>query len=127
MNLHDLQRIKPRYGTGRPSSTLTDEKWQEELSVRKLYITPCDKKHKRMGGRYSQDVKKWNDDTGIQYYGATDWQRYVAHINDILNVIRSGKVDYCYYVYQILDLLKFHYNDLHAKYIDGYWEVWLEK
>ena len=126
MNLESLKNIKPARTThGRPSSTLTDKEWQNELSVMKLYITPHNKTVTRMGGKYSkgQELRTENN----EYHGITNWQSYCAFINDVLKNIRSGNRDFCYYGYQIIELLKFHYEDLRTRYCDGYWEVWLER
>ena len=126
MNFESLKNIKPTRTThGRPSSTLTDKEWQNELSVMKLYITPHNKTVTRMGGKYSrgQELRTENN----EYYGITNWQSYCAFINDVLKNIRSGNRDFCYYGYQIVSLLEFHYDDLRTRYCDGYWEVWLER
>lgn len=126
MNLESLKNIKPTRTThGRPAPTLTDKEWQNELSVMKLYITPHNKTVTRMGGKYSrgQELRTENN----EYHGITNWQSYCAFINDVLKNIRSGNRDFCYYGYQIIELLKFHYDDLRTRYCDGYWEVWLER
>lgn len=60
------------------------------------------------------------------YPGCTNYQEYCSYINDVLSNIRAGQKDYGYFIYQIMDLAKFHYHDLRTKYCDGYWEVWLE-
>lgn len=112
---------------GRPIYGLTDEKWQKEFRLRKMFITPYPKNVRKMGGRYSKESGMWNEETQGTYNGATNYQEYCFFINDVLNTIRSKQVDYIYYIYQIMDLLKFHYDDLRTKYCDGYWEVWLEK
>ena len=126
MNLESLKNIKPNRTThGRHSSTLTDKEWQNELSVMKLYITPHNKTVTRMGGKYSrgQELRTENN----EYYGITNWQSYCSFINDVLKNIRAGNRDFCYYGYQIIELLKFHYEDLRTRYCDGYWEVWLDR
>lgn len=126
MTLEELRELKLVSNTnGRPLSILNDEKWQTEFEIRKLFVTPS--KAKNMGGKYSQKPSTWNADEYGEYSGATNWQEYCWFINDVLKNIRAGQVDYCYYIYQIMDLLKFHYNDLRTKYKDGYWEVWLDK
>lgn len=126
MTLEELKEMKLISNTnGRPSSTLTNEKWQKEMNIRKLFITPTTLK--KMQGKYSKESGKWNIETQGEYHGMTNWQSYCHFINDVLLNIRAGQIDYCYYIYQIMDLLKFHYNDLRTKYCDGYWEVWLEK
>lgn len=112
-------------GNGRPSPTLTDRQWQQEFQIRKLQIKPYSPNHTRMGGRYSRESYKRNDEDGA-YDGPTNYQQYCHTINDMLSVIRSGKIDFCFFTYQIMDLLRFHYNDLRTKYIDGYWMVWLD-
>lgn len=108
---------------GRPSPTLTDRQWQQEFQFRKLQIKPYGPNHTRMGGHYSRESYRREDDT---YDGLTNYQQYCRTINDMLSVIRSGKIDFCFFTYQIMDLLRFHYDDLCTKYIDGYWMVWLD-
>ena len=130
MQISRLKEMKPsffRMGSGRPEPGLTDKEWQEEFEIRKLYITPYKQSHTKMGGRYSQDACKWNEDENGEYKGTTNWQQYCFYINSVLSAIRMGEHDYCYYKYQIMDLLKFHYDTLRTRYCDGYWEVWLDR
>jgi len=124
MELHELKEIKPtRLNYGRQSSTLTDKEWQNEFALMKLYITPNNKKITRMGGKFSRGQEKVSEDR--EYDGVTNWQSYCSYINDVLRNIRKGNHDFCYYQYQLVDLLKFHYDNLRTRYCDGYWEVWL--
>lgn len=128
MTLEELKEMRIISNTnGRPSHTLTDTKWQKEFNVRKLFIKPYSKKVTKLNGKYSRDISQWNEEIQGEYCGQTNWQQYCTYINDVLKNIRSGQVDYCYYIYQIEDLLKFHYSDLRTKYCDGYWTVWLER
>lgn len=130
MTLEELREMKLVSNTnGRPASTLTDEKWQKEFNIRKLFVKPVNKDITKLGQnvKYSKETGYWNEETMDTYHGTTNWQEYCSFINDMLRNIRAGQVDYCYYIYQIMDLLKFHYNNLRTKYCDGYWEVWLEK
>ncbi len=128
MTLEDLREMKIISNTnGRPSSALTDEKWQKEFNIRKLFITPHNKKTTYLKGQNSRESGKWNEETQGAYHGQTNWQEYCTYINDVLRNIRSGQIDYCYYIYQIMELARFHPNSLKTKYRDGYWEVWLEK
>ena len=128
MTLEELKEMRIISNTnGRPDSNMTDERWQKEFNVRKLFITPNDKKHKRMGGKFSRESGTWNEEKDGEYLGMTNYQEYCSYINDVLKNIRAGQIDYCYFIYHIMDLLKFHYDDLRTKYCDGYWEVWLEK
>lgn len=128
MTLEELRELRLISNTdGRPTSYMTDEKWQKEFDLRKMFITPCNKNIKRFGGKFSKESGKWNEETMGEYYGKTNWQEYCSYINDVLRNIQAGQVDYCYFIYQIIDLLKFHYDDLRTKYCDGYWKVWLER
>lgn len=130
MTLEELREMKLVSNTnGRPSSTLTDEKWQKEFNVRKLFVKPVSKNIKRFGRKnsFSEETGYWNEETMGVYHGATNWQDYCSSINDVLSNIRAGQVDYCYFIYQIMDVLKFYYDTLKTKYCDGYWEVWLER
>lgn len=130
MQISRLSEMNPsflRMGNGRPESGLTDKEWQEEFEIRKLYIRPYNKNIMKLGGKYSRGSDTWNPETDGEYHGTTNWQQYCTYINSVLSAIRSGEHDYCYYKYQIMDLLKFHYNSLTTKYCDGYWEVWLER
>lgn len=128
MTLEELKELKLISNTnGRPTSSMTDEKWQKELNLRKMFVTPYPKEIKKMKGKYTKESGMWNEETMGTYHGCTNWLSYCSYINDVLSNIRTGQVDYCYYIFQILDLLKFHHNDLKTKYCDGYWEVWLER
>lgn len=128
MTLEELREQKLISNTnGRPTSTMTDEKWQKEFALQKMFITPFPKEITRLKGKYCRESGKWNEETQGTYDGATSWQTYCNYINDVLGNIRAGQTDYCYYIFQILDLLKFHYDDLRTRYRDGYWEVWLER
>ena len=129
MTLEELRGKKIVSNTdGRPPSFLTDEKWQKEFDARKIFITPYkDGATKKLSGKHSKESGTGNEGTSGTYTGCTNWQSYCSYINDILRNIRAGQVDYCYYIFQIIDLLKFHFDDLRTKYRDGYWEVWLEK
>lgn len=53
---------------------------------------------------------------------------YCSYINSVLKVIRGGEQDYCYFTYQIRDLLRFEPN-LNAiyDYENDVFIVWLEK
>lgn len=62
---------------------------------------------------------------GSEYHGKTQYQSYCDFINDILKNIRSGGLDYCYYIYQIADLLRYEPN-LKSKWEpDGYFLIWI--
>lgn len=126
MTYEKLKNLKLISNTdGRPVDYLTDKLWQTEFKIRKSFVKPSIKSY--MGGKYSRESGYWNEETQGKYYGATNYQEYCAFINDILRNIRSGQIDYCYFIYQIMDLLRYEYDRLVTKYCDGYWEVWLKK
>lgn len=128
MTLEELRTLNIISNTdGRPSSSLTDERWQTEFEIRKLFITPHNGKAKKLDEKYSRESGMWNEEAQGSYYGCTNWQTYCAYINDVLDNIRSGQIDYCYYIFQLLELARFHYDTLRSRYCDGYWEVWLEE
>ena len=112
---------------GRPTSSMTDEKWQKEFNLRKMFIKPYPNNIKKLKGQYSEESGMWNEETQGTYHGCTNWQSYCFYINNELNNIRAGQVDYCYYIYQIMEIARFHFDDLRTRYCDGYWEVWLER
>ena len=103
MTMDDLRKNKIISNTdGKPSPSLTDEKWQMEFNIRKMFINTC------------------------QGYTAGSKSNHI-YITDVLNNIQHGQVDYCYFIYQIMDLLKVYPVSLKTRYRDGYWEVWLNK
>lgn len=125
--LEELREMKLVSNTnGRPTSNLTDEKWQKEFRLRKLFITPHNPDVKKLTGRYARESGILTENSST-YHGPTNWQTYCLYINDVLSNIRMGQVDYCYYIFQIMELARFHYDTLKTKYCDGYWEVWLKR
>lgn len=41
------------------------------------------------------------------YHGKAQYQQYCSFINNILRNIRRGEIDYCFYIYQVAELLKY--------------------
>lgn len=127
MTLEELKKMKIISNTdGRPLSSLTDEAWQKEFNIRKLFITPYSKNIKKLKGSGFPEHGREDEAAQDTYDNRTNWQEYCCYINDVLNNIRSGQIDYCYFIYQIEELLKFHYDHLRTRYCNGYWEVWLD-
>ena len=94
MTLEELRELKLISNTdGRPSSVLTDERWQKEFELRKLFVTQYGKKVKLLGGKHSKESGVWTEETNGQYDGQTNWQSYCSYINDILRRIRKGRTD----------------------------------
>lgn len=112
---------------GRPTSDMTEKVWQLIFAMRKERTIPyIDGKIRRMVFKQNRNALnefgEYNEDT------TTDWKRYCDFINEVLRDIRIGKVAICFYYYQIVDLLRFHKDDLMSRYNkeDTYWEVWLD-
>lgn len=120
MTQEQLNSVNPR--AGRPRLEWTNEKWQEYFEILKCVVAS-----------YPQDIKKLTCAThkivgGEEYKGDTCYQQYCSYINSTLTSIRLGTEDYCYYIYQITELLKFHKN-LKTEYVNDhlnpYFRIWL--
>lgn len=97
--------------TGRPPKDYTDSQWQQDLIRIRAVVQPSSFKKMRV-------IPEPRNFVGT-YHGKTQYQCYCDFINDVLNSIRRGKPDYCYYIYQIAELLKYEHDRLQA--------VWLEE
>ena len=99
---------------GEPKGSLTEEQWDAIFG--RLYESTRQSRQKYMLGR-SEETKFF----GAHYIdSSTDdgiWERYCQFINDVLRNIRKGETDYCYFVYQIADLLQFEHERLIAKWM----------
>ncbi len=111
---------------GRPLDSLTNEQWQQEFRIRKSFIQTTSQK--KLNCRQFREPDLWNPESNSSYHGATQWQNYCWYMNDVLRVIRKGDKDYCYFIYQVMELARFHFHELKTKYIPQYkcWEVWLD-
>lgn len=108
---------------GRPSYGLTNEKWQEEFALRKNFVTICPEIEKKKMEKYSIEGR-YNSES---YDGPTNYQRYRAFINDVAKNIKSkNHIDYCFFIYQIMDLYKIYADKLKTRFVENgqYWEVW---
>lgn len=110
----------------RPLSSLTDEIWQMDFNYLRNNIQPyLDGENKKM--KYIK-AKAMYDDYGRYLPDTrTNYQLYCQFINDVLTEIRSGKTAFLFFEYHIRQLLCFHHDNLRTKYMDGYWEVWIDK
>lgn len=97
--------------TGRPPKDYADSQWQQDLIRIRAVVQPSSFKKMRV----IPEPRNFVD----TYHGKTQYQCYCDFINDVLNSIRRGKSDYCYYIYQIAELLKYEHDRLQA--------VWLEE
>lgn len=105
---------------GRPLPELTNNEWQGVFATMK-------------DNAISSTAPKYNTRTESmpKYLNAhmpeTQWTRYKQFINNTLKTIRNGEEDYCFYTYQIADLLRFEKDRLMSEYspVDRCFKVWL--
>ena len=125
MRLEDLQQVN--LSAGRPSSTMTNKQWQDRFAVMRLIVAPA--KHSKMKSTKGSTSNPSLANDGVE----PQWLRYRTYINSVLKEIRAGNEDYCYYIYQITDLLRYEHDTLRTEYIcdqpgkPGFFRVWLEK
>lgn len=81
------------YNVYRLSDDMTDAEWQKFFAQMKSDIKPT-----------GMDYMPTPED---EVQGITCGFQYEQFINDILDVIRQGETDYCYYIFQIRDLLMY--------------------
>lgn len=98
--------------TGRLPTNTTDEEWQEYFAYIKEIVPPAE----------TINIKSTSDvhfkENGI-YLGLSEEKRYDQFMNNILKTIRSGEKDYVFFVYQIVDLLRYE-DRLTARYLPEY-------
>lgn len=123
MKLDELTEVQKSYthiSKGKPSASMTDKQWQEQFQILKAITIPS--RFSKMRLIYLSDADNQN------YHGDTIYSYYCRYINNVLESIRSGKHDFCYFTYQIIDLLKYEKHKLMSKYHpqDQVFEVWIE-
>lgn len=111
---------------GRPRLEWTDRNWRIYFDGLKQIVRPiADPKIRKLPVTHSQLQN------GESYKGETAYQNYCSYINDILTNIRLGNTDYCYYIYQISDLLRFEPELMTQLCTEDrlcpYFKVWLPK
>jgi hypothetical protein len=87
----------------RPSDDYSNKQWQLDFEKLKTKIQPS---------RLSKMPVTPDGIINGTYHGKTQYQYYCGFINDILKNIRNGQVDYCFYVYQVAELLKYEHDRL---------------
>lgn len=92
----------------RPPKEYTNKEWLSDFENLKRTVIPA--QEDRM--REIPDTSSYGS-----YYGKTQYQNYCSFINNILRNIRRGEVDYCYYIYQIADLLKYEKERLEVQWL----------
>lgn len=97
--------------TSKPPTDYSDSQWQQDFIRIKKTIKPSDQNKMKV-------IPDTKSSSGV-YYGKTQYQYYCDFINDILFNIRHGKCDYCFYIYQIAELLKYEYYRLQAVWLSN--------
>lgn len=92
--------------TGIPPKGYTDVQWQKDFIKIRETIQPSSLNRMRV-------VYEPTNFKGT-YHGKTQNQYYCETINDILSNIRKGESDYCFYIYQIAELLRYEHDRLKA-------------
>ena len=88
------------YNIYRLSDNMTDTEWQKFFTQMKANIKPSGERYMTKPG--TVPIKE-----GDEYRGETTAVRYKQFINDILKNIRRGEFDFCFYIFQIRDLLTY--------------------
>lgn len=98
---------------------MTEQKWNTIFEEIRSQIKPS--KDKKMKSRSSYEQ--------TNYDGETQWYRYCQFINETLSAIRNGESEYCFYPYQVAELLRFEPDRLIAKWLpnDKCFLVYLDK
>lgn len=96
--------------TGRPPKNYSNSQWQKDF----LFLK--EKVNKSIFG--DTPVKEVTDIYTCFGRNQINKYYYCSYINDILLNIRSGEIDYCYYIYQISELLKYEHDNLKTKWLD---------
>lgn len=96
--------------TDRPPKDYTNQQWQFDFEILKQFVTPAQENEMRI----IRDTSLYGS-----YHGKTQYQNYCSFINNILKNIRNGEVDYCFYIYQIADLLKYEQEKLEVQWLQS--------
>lgn len=110
----------------RPPKSMTQAEWQEYFKA--MYAKTEQSNQRVMNKKLvGTTINGCNLDEQSMYCGDTQYQKYCDFINDMLKTIRAGHDDYCYYIYQIADLLRFEHERLRTEYLqdEECFRVWL--
>lgn len=129
MKLDDLRHVS--LTARQPQENMTDEQWQEYFAAMKLMVKQG--KEKKMRSSSGKLVINGYS-VECEYHGETSYTRYCQFINSVLKTIRGSRSelpahDYCFFIYQIADLLRFEHDNLNVVWRpnDKCFEVWLDK
>ncbi len=122
----DLQKLFTMANDSTYLKSITDKQWQKLFCEIRNQTEPTPFKRLTAMKTNPTIVKHswWLTDNEKQ---DSQYAHYRNYINDVLSQIRIGKHDFCYHVYQVAELLRFHPDRLKTRLVDNYIEVWLEK
>lgn len=103
--------------TKTPPSDYTDAQWQLDYYEIKSILHQQESNSKKITTTQGFPID-------IPQNGKTNQQYYYSFLIDTLSELKSGHKAYCYFVYQIVDLLRLDQN-VHAKFIPcgGYFSL----
>lgn len=103
--------------TKTPPSDYTDAQWQLDYYEIKSILREQKLKSEKVKTTQGFPID-------VPQNGKTNQQYYYSFLIDTLSELRSGHKAYCYFVYQIVDLLRLDHN-VHAKFFpdDGYFSL----
>lgn len=113
----------------KPLDLMDNNEWQQYFQIMQNLNKPC--KEKKLTRKIIRKVimgMYWELSNGDGNGNDTLDSRYCSYINDVIRAVKTEKlIDYCYYPYQVKDLLRFIPN-LQTKLVnqDGmtYIKVW---
>lgn len=110
-----------------PKEDMTNKEWQEYFKKMKTLVQQ--EKKRRMTLHTIPMFAQNNHNSKTAYYGDTQWAKYREFINSILYAMRCGEQDYCFYTYQIADLLRYEHDNLRTRWLPEHqcFIVWLKK
>lgn len=93
---------------------LTDAQWQKQFNLMRREVVPAH------SSKIHRTTEKDSDKADIYYR---------VWVNDILEQLRNGLHEYCYFPHQVREILRFEPRKLRSRYFakDGYVEIWLER
>ena len=94
-----------------PPKGYTNSQWQLDFAEMKSRI-------KQGSTTLMPTIREATKTLYQEYHGKTQYQRYCDFINDTLKSIRKGHIDYCFYIYQIEELLKYEHDKLKVDWLE---------
>lgn len=98
--------------TKSPPIDYTDSQWQSDFTDLKSQIKQCN-------SSLMPSIREVSETIYQEYHGKTQYQRYCDFINSVLKNIRCGHIDYCFYIYQIAELLRYEHDNLKVTWLEA--------